>query len=312
MIALGDVRAFLAFWLPRASLFMTGLGIVLAAAYWWQLTTTGGSPVDARWYWSADPANLYPNPELGERNGYNYSPAFELVAGWGRLLPLEVFVALWRAMLLAALVWLAGPFTVPVLFTVPVASEINAGNIQLLLALAVVAGFRWPAAWAFVILTKVSPGLALAWFVLQRRWRALAVALGATGAIAVVAVALWPDRWAGYLQLLGGHPAPSVWPWHLTFWDRLPWAIGILVVGAWRGWRWPVVVAATVALPVFYALSPSMLVGVLPFLRESTGRWVRTVAATSPAGKPPEVVPWAAAEPLPRQPVSGDDAILAP
>ena len=41
-------------------------------------------PVDVRYYWAADPANLYPHPELAEHNGYNYSPAFEFVVGWGR------------------------------------------------------------------------------------------------------------------------------------------------------------------------------------------------------------------------------------
>ena len=43
----------------------------------------------------------------------------------------------------------------------------------------------------------------------------------------------------------------------------------------------------TLALPVFYSLSPSMLVGVLPFLRESTGKWLAGRAATSPAAAVP-------------------------
>src|SRR5215212_7817946 len=93
------------------SLFLTGIGIVLAGYYWYLLTTTGGAPVDALQYWRADPGNLYPHPELLHENGYNYSPAFELVIGWGRLLEFPVFVAIWRAVLLSALVWLAGPLT---------------------------------------------------------------------------------------------------------------------------------------------------------------------------------------------------------
>ena len=199
---------------------LVGAGVALAVMYWWQLTQTGGSPVDARWYWSADPANLYPHPELGERNGYNYSPAFELVVGWGRLLPFEVFTAIWRAFLLATVVYLAGPFTVLVLLWYPVASEINAGNIQLLLALAIVLGFRWPVTWAFVLLTKVTPGLGLVWFLLRRRWRDLAIALGLTMAVALVTFALWPDRWAAYVKLITGGPAPAVAPWDLTLTDR--------------------------------------------------------------------------------------------
>jgi hypothetical protein len=256
---------------------LTGLGIVLAAFYWQQLNVFG-SPVDARWYWAADPANLYPHPEKLENNGYNYSPAFELVVGWGRLLPFETFVAIWRALLLATLVWLAGPLTLFVIFVPAVASEINAGNIQLLLAAAVVLGFRWPGTWAFVLLTKVTPGVGLLWFALRRKWRSLAIALGVTAAIALVTFALWPDRWFAWFALLSAGTPPPVPPYNLSLWVRLPFALAFIVLAAWRGWRWPVVVGATLALPAFYTLSPSMLVGVLPFLREAVGRWLREQA----------------------------------
>jgi glycosyl transferase family 87 len=267
-----------------------GLTILFAVFVWAQLTTTVGLPVDVNVYWSADPNNLYPNPELLHSNGYNYSPAFELVVGWGRLLPFDVFVAIWRAAIILAFVWLAGPVGALVIFWVPVASEINAGNIQILLALAVVLSFRgglWPATWAFVLLTKVTPGVGLLWFALRREWRALAVALGVTAAIAAVTFALWPDRWLGWLRLLtAGTPVP-VPPYYLPFWPRIAAAVAVIAVGAWRGWRWPVVVGATLALPVFFSLSPSMLVGVLPFARGAVSRWAarrrESMGSASPA-----------------------------
>jgi hypothetical protein len=198
--------------------------------------------------------------------------------GWGRHLTFEVFTAIWRAILCAALVWLAGPFTILVLFTFPVASEINAGNIQLLAAVAIVLAFRrgvaWPGLWAFVLLTKITPGIGLLWFAARRQWRALAVALGVTAAIAALTFVVWPDRWLDWLSLLqgGGTPEPLS-PFYLPFWPRFIGAAGIVLIGAWRGWRWPVVVGATLALPAFYTISPSMLVGVLPFLRGALGRW---------------------------------------
>jgi len=250
------------------------LGIIAAVVFWILYTRTGGDPVDAAYYWAANPANLYPHPELGEHNGYNYSPAFELVVGWGRLLPFEVFVAIWRGILLAILVYLAGPFTIFVLLTIPVASEINAGNIQLVLALAVVLGFRWPATWAFVLLTKLTPGVGLLWFVLRRRWRDVAIAVGATAIIVTVSFLLMPDQWLGYAQLLTGAPAPSVAPYYLPVWARLPVAVAFIALGAWRDLKWPVVVGATIALPVYYIISSSMLVGVLPFVRQALGRMI--------------------------------------
>jgi len=250
------------------------LGVLAAVATWWTYTATG-TAVDAHFYWAADPHHLYPHPELAEQNGYNYSPAFEFVVGWGRLLPFEVFAGIWRAILLVALVYLAGPFTLPVLVLWPVASEINAGNIQVLLALAVVAGFRYPGAWAFVLLSKVTPGLGLLWFLVRREWRMVAIVAATTGAFVAASLIFWADQWPDYLRLITSGKAPSVSPWYLPLWVRLPPAIAITVVAGLTGKRWPVVVAATLALPVFYTISPSMLVGVLPFAREALGRVMR-------------------------------------
>jgi len=264
-------------WQWAASRVLLGPGIFLAAGYWYLLTRDGGSPVDALAYWSANPSDLYHNPAL--QSGYNYSPAWELVIGWGRLLPFATFVAIFRAVILAALVWLAGPLTLFVLLLSPVASEVNAGNIQFLLAAAIVLSFRkadwWGGTWAFVLLTKVTPGVGLLWFALRREWRKLAWAIGVTGGIAILTFAIWPDRWFAWFGLLGaGTGDTSVSPYYWSFWLRLPFAIAFVLLGAWRGWRWPVVVAGTLALPIFFSLSPSMLVGVLPFLREATGRWL--------------------------------------
>jgi hypothetical protein len=310
----------LARWAPAASQVATGLGILLAIGYWWLLTSSGGNPGDVRAYWSADPNALYPTGDDWRVTGYVYSPAFELVAGIGRTIPLDIFVAIWRALLLVVLVYLAGPFTAPLLITVPVASEINGGNVQLLLALAIVLSFRWPATWAFVILTKLTPGIGLLWFVLRREWRHVAIALGVTALIVAATTVIWPDRWAGYIHLLTGYSSPAPYPWYLPFWVRLPWAVAIIVIGAWRGWRWTVVVGATLALPIFWTISPSMLVGVLPFARAAGGRWLsrygdrrraggdrrHSVGDRRAASDDESPVP----ELLPRQPVGESDAIL--
>jgi hypothetical protein len=285
-------------WQWVASKVFLGLGILLAAVYWYYLTTTGGSPVDVLQYIKADPNNLYPHPELLNENGYNYSPAFELVIGWGRLLPFATFVAIWRAILLVTLVWLAGPLTIFVLLLPPVASEVNAANIQFLLAAAIVLSFRkpdaWAGTWAFVILTKVSPGIGLLWFALRREWCALAWAIGVTGAIVILTFAIWPDRWFGWLRLLTAGSPPPVSPYYLSLWVRLPFAIAFIVLGAWKCWRWPVVVGATLALPVFFFLSPSMLVGVLPFVRIGAGRWLARRVSRSRADLPAPISPAAA------------------
>jgi hypothetical protein len=261
------------------------LGILAAITYWWYLTSGGGLPVDVHAYWAADPNNLYVHGPGPADDAYLYAPSFEFVAGWWRGIPFEAYAAIWRAVLLVILVYLAGPFTLFAMLTVPVASEINAANIQIPLALAVVVGFRWPAAWAFILLTKISPGVGLLWFVIRREWRALAIAIGVTVAIAAVSFVLMPRAWIEYLTLLTSHPAPAVAPYYLPLWTRLPFAIAFVVFGALTDRRWAVVVGATIALPVYWITSSAMFVGVLPYVRQALGRLVtrftsRRAAAT--------------------------------
>ena len=64
---------------------------------------------------------------------------------------------------------------------------------------AIVLGMRWPAAWAFILLTKISPGVGLLWFAVRREWRNLAIALGVTSAIAAVSFVLAPNLWSDFL-----------------------------------------------------------------------------------------------------------------
>jgi hypothetical protein len=252
------------------------LGIIAAALYWLILTQTGGQPVDAHAYWVANPNDLYAAARAGETDDrFLYSPAFAQALVWAPALPFDVFVAIWRAVLLLALVYLAGPFTLFILFTEPVASEVNAGNIQILLALAIVAGFRNPAAWAFVLLTKITPGVGLLWFALRREWRHLAVAFGVTAFVAAISLVLNVRAWADFIELLSGGPSAPVAPYYLPFVPRLIAAVVIIAIGAWRGWKWPVVVGATLALPIYFFISTSMLVGVLPFARQQLGRIVK-------------------------------------
>jgi hypothetical protein len=247
-------------------------GVIFAIFNWWLLTTGGGQPVDVHYYWAANHSDLYPLLDRGLRNGYVYSPAFEFIAAPLRALTFATYVAVWRGALFVTLAWLAGPFLLPVLFWVPVQSEINAGNIQILLALAVVLGFRWPATWSFVLLTKLTPGVGLLWFAIRREWHALAVALGATVLIAALSFALQPSAWPEWIRFLTSNAEPSVAPYYVSFWIRLPFALVAVVLAALTDRKWLLVAGVTLALPVYYVISSSLLVGVLPYVRQACGR----------------------------------------
>lgn len=218
-------------------------------------------------YWSAQLADPYANSEWTIPPGYVYSPAFlQLVApiAW---LPWVAFMGVWTAILLVALRSLTGGrwFLLGVLAAF---FEIAGGNISLLLGLAIVVGFRYPAAWAFVLLTKITPGIGLLWFAVRREWRSLGIALGATALVVLVSAVFMPTAWVDWIDVLvratrhDGTPAAVPIP----FLVRLPIAIVVVVWGARTDRRWTVPVASMLALPALWYGSLTMLLAVIPLL----------------------------------------------
>jgi len=128
-----------------------------------------------------------------------------------------------------------------------------------------VVGFRWPAVWAFVLLTKVTPGIGLLWFAVRREWRSLGIALGATVLVVAVSAALMPGAWADWLALLvrlaGREGTWAAVP--IPFLVRLPFAVAVVVWGALTDRRWTVPVGGMLALPALWYGSLTMLLAVI-------------------------------------------------
>lgn len=232
---------------------LTGLGVAL----WIPYILAFPLALDAHAYF------LGKYGELGGGDAYLYSPAFSQAIEPLRWLGWDGFRLVWQGLNLAALAVLAGPLTGLLLFVRPVAFEINLGNIHLLLAAAIVAGFRFPALWSFVLLTKVTPGVGLLWFAVRREWRSLGIALGATAAIAALSFIIDPQAWLGWAGVLA-HPgeadgqyllisAPLEW--------RLAAAALIVAWGARTDRRWTVLVGAFIALPAVWLAASAMLLG---------------------------------------------------
>jgi hypothetical protein len=234
-----------------------GLGIGWAVVVLVTLTRTG-NPVDAWCYYGADPAQPY------RLDGcFMYSPPVALVMdGVRALMPFEAFTFLLRSIEMLVLIVVAGPAIGLALFIPAVAIELNAANINLLIVGAVLIGFRYPWAWAFVALTKFTPGVGMLWFAVRREWRNFSLALGATVVIASASWLAAPDLWRGYLAGLGGSPDSSIW----LIWWRLPVAALVVVWGARNDHRWALVVAVFLAMPRWYFLSPVILVGLFPLV----------------------------------------------
>lgn len=239
------------------------------------LAASLGPGQDARAYWVASSIDPYAPGSVGQESAYLYSPAFLQILEPFRALAWTHFLEAWTAGLMAALFVLAGP----VLFTpllVLALIEVWGGNIHLLLTLAIVAGFRWPAAWAFVLLTKVTPGVGLVWFAVRREWRSLAIAGIATGLVAGTSFALAPGLWFDWLELLrsstGSSTVAGSVPIPLVL--RLPVAVVIVAWAARTDRAWLVPLGAMLALPVIWWGGLSMLIGCVALRRTRIEAWV--------------------------------------
>ncbi len=240
----------------RFLLIAVGIGWAVAV---FVTFTQMGNPVDAWCYYGFDPNNIW------DPNGcFLYSPPVAQVMGVIQsLMPFETFTFLLRAAETAVLAIVTGPALFFSLFIPAVAIELNAVNINLLIVGAVLIGFRYPFAWAFIILTKLSPGVGLLWFAVRREWRNLAIAVGATVLIAGGSFLLAPDLWRQYIEQLGREPDDSIF---VIGW-RLPLAALVVIWGARTNRRWTMIVAVFLAMPRWYFLTPVILVGLFPLVK---------------------------------------------
>jgi hypothetical protein len=252
--------------------------IVAFAEPWGRLWGTGQ---DARCYYQATLADPYLHSSWNDPIAYVYSPAFLQLVSPLTVLPWQAFMAVWTALLIGAVRFLTGPRLLAAGLLFPfTAMEVAGGNVSLLLAVAIVVGFRWPAAWALVLLTKITPGIGLLWFAVRREWRSLFIALAATVLVVTVSAVVLPAAWRQWLDVIVANAAKGgTWasvPVPLVI--RLPAAVALVVWGARTDRRWTVPVASMLALPALWYGGLSMLLAVIPLLprdRERTEPAVR-------------------------------------
>lgn len=278
--------------LARDALVALSLAAIVFGWLWLQLQ--GTFFYDARAYWALDYDNLYAGSLVGRLGTYLYSPAFAQAMWPLTLLPWQVYAALWSALNLAVLVWMTRPFLAALLLFVPfspVTDEITTGNLHLLLAAALVLSFRYPSAYSLPLLTKITPGVGVLWFLGAQKWRAFLVALGTTVAIAavsfVIGVGQWLD-WLGLLRASSGVAVPgSIGVIPGPLWLRVAAAAVLVLAGGRLGWKWTVPVAATLALPVTWSSGLSILVALVPLYRDRLPWLLGGVRQPAPAASRP-------------------------
>jgi len=247
-------------WAALAMVVAGGLGF-LAYTFLVQGPVSHIQGADAFAYWSVDIVDPY-RLRVGDFGAFTYSPPVAAIAHVAAVLPWQAFLTLWTVVLLALAVWLGGRRALLVLAFPPVAIELYYGNINLVIAVAVVLGMTRPWAWTLVLLTKPTCGIGLLWFAARGEWRRLMVASAATLAIVLTSAMLLPGLWRDWVDLLvasAQQPPADAWL-PIPIWLRLP-AAGALV---WWGGRtdrpWTVPAAVTLALPIVWFAGLAILV----------------------------------------------------
>jgi hypothetical protein len=256
--------------------------VVLVAVRLLDVSPWNFPTLDLYTYWATRGGIYYGGSSPFVIGAYLYAPAVGQAISPLTALPWPLFAAAWTALIVAVYLWLVGRWAFPILFSAAVALELYLGQIDIFLGAAIVLGFRYPAAWAFPLLTKVTPGVGLIWFAFRREWSKLLVAGAATLVIVGVSALADPGAWRGWFDLLyrsATVPQTIVGTFvPVPLWLRVPAAVALIAWGARRNRPWTVPAGAMLAMPVLWINTFSLLVAVVPLLREAGSvparRWV--------------------------------------
>ncbi|MES2211157.1 MAG: glycosyltransferase family 87 protein [Chloroflexota bacterium] len=242
------------------------IGGLLFAAYLFVIVAPQAGTVgfDAFAYWSVNLEHPY-RQVAGQLGAFPYTPIAARLFAPAALLPWPAFWWLWTALLIGTAIWLGWRRALLVLAFPPVALELYHGNIHLLLAAAVALGLRYPWTWAFVLVTKVTPGVGLVWFLVRREWRQLGMALGVTVALVATSLVIDGRLWRewiveGLLPVTGGPVAQFFVGIPLLV--RLPLAALLVAWGARTDRTWVLPAGAALALPVLWLSGLSILAAI--------------------------------------------------
>ena len=223
---------------------------------------------DLHSYWTFDIAHPYAGftGSLNDLDTFRYAPPIAFLFAPLTLLPWPVAQGVWLALQLAALYVIAGRWALALIVFPPVWLDVTYGNINILLAAAIWVGMRHPAAWAWVLLTKVTPGVGLIWFAVRGEWRALAIVAAATLLLALPTLIIAPQMWVDWLTTVNTSrsvPVPAdALAVPLVY--RIVGAALLVAWGARTDRRWTVGVGATLAMPVLWPISLAVLISALP------------------------------------------------
>lgn len=241
-----------------------GLVVVWAALLVMQPQVIGKPfGIDAMAYHGASLSDPYGGPKVGLPGAYLYPPPFIQVLTPLRLLPWELFIALWLAFELFALAWLVGPAVGLLVLAIPfVLAEVAIGNVHLFMAVALVLGLRKPPAWSFIGLTKPTVAVVGTWHLFRAEWRQAGIAILTTLGLVAVSVLVGADLWVAWIERMRGDAGTAGGAWMASLAVRILLALVVAWFAARQ--RLPIFlpVAAYLALPIPWAEGLTLLAAI--------------------------------------------------
>jgi hypothetical protein len=266
----------------RPTLVILRVASNLIGAAWFLYAVSGPWSMpgfDAVSYWIVDPSDLYRWTDSTTVAGpFRYSPVLgQLIDPLGGL-PWAIFFGLFMVACLLALTILAGRWSLAFLMLPAVIGEVYLGNIDLFIALALGFGLFFPPAWAFLFLSKATPGVVVLWFAARGEWRKFGLVIAVAAAIALPSLLLTPGLWVDWVRVSTEFAATTYGMSTIPALPRLVIAALLVVIGARRNWRWTIAVGGTLAMPGLDWKTVSVFLAILPLyglgLRAD---WPRTV-----------------------------------
>jgi hypothetical protein len=249
-------------WLSPVRLGLSAVGVAMLVLVY----SVPGPGFDFYAYWAVDPSDPY---RIADGLGaFHYAPPVMWLAEPFKLVSFEAGYAIWTGLMAAMLIWMTRSWALAWCAFPPVAAELYHGNIDLLLAAALVAGFRAAPAWVLLPLTKITAGVNLLWPLVRREYRALAsvamVGLAILGAsIALQGLDVW-RAWIDHLLIRMGRPEAGGALIDISIWLRLPIATVVMAWASLTARRWAVPIAVALAMPLLWFHSLSVLVATQP------------------------------------------------
>lgn len=258
----------------RTFVLWTALTLAVVVDVWLLLVMRQWMPgTDARAAWAMDLAA----PWAGAADSmlgagiFRWTPAAAQVASLVGWMPWMVWQYAFLAVQLVAIVAMARKRWPYVVLMPPVLWNLYFGNVDLLMGAAIVAGFRWSGAWAFLFLTKVTPGVGVLWFAFRREWRSFGLALGFTAALAAASFLLAPglwSQWVAAMRDMASLPQSVLYPPLVV---RLPMAVVVIWYVARTERRSLLPVACLLAVPNPWFVAWAILGACVPLVTSASG-----------------------------------------